>query len=165
MAEMEANLIQIISACAIIGASSIPLHFALKIKADKQRILSSLLFIALLAYAIHSLLEAFELFNYNIFAKICFIIAAFGLMTSYSVYQVKTNHVLIGGVFGIAMMAAFGAWMTAELAEAVILTNEEYHEIVDNIASTVMAGFGIFLIARFLWLRSIMPVEPSYTRS
>jgi hypothetical protein len=163
---METNLVQIMSACMIIGASLIPLHFALRIKADKQRILSSLLFIALLAYAVHSLLESFELFNYYIFAKVCFIISAFGLMASYSVFQVKTNHVLVGGVFGIAMIAAFGTWMAAELAEAVIiLTNEESHEMVENIGAAMMAGFGVFLIARFFWLKNIMPIEPRYTRS
>jgi hypothetical protein len=164
--EMETNLIQIISACVIIGASLIPLRFALRIKVDKQRILSSLLFIALVAYTIFSLLESFGFVNYNIFAKISFIVFAFGLMTSYFIYQLKANHVIVGGVFGIAMIVAFGTWMAIELAEATILMDdEESHEIAENVGSIVMMGFGIFLITRFFWLRSIMPIEPKYTRN
>ena len=161
---METNLVQIISAFVIIGASSIPLHFALKIKADKQRILSLLLLIALLAYAIHSLLESFEFINYQIFAKVCLIISALGLMTSYFFYQLKTKHALLGGIFGVAMIAAFGTWMAGELAEAIIFTIE-FNEILDNISSTIMAGFGIFLIVRFFWLRRIVPIESKAVRN
>jgi len=161
--DMEANFVQIISAFVIIGASSIPLHFALRIKADKQRILSLLLLIALLAYAAHSLLESFEFINYQIFAKVCLIISALGLMTSYFFYQVETKHALIGGIFGVAMIAAFGTWMAGELAEAFIFTNAP-NEILDNISSTITPGFGIFLIARFFWLRSITPIESKTVR-
>jgi hypothetical protein len=161
---MEANFVQIISAFVIIGTSSIPLHFALKINADKQRILSLLLLIALLAYAAHSILESFEFIDYQIFGKVCFIISALGLMTSYFFYQVKTKHTPIGGIFGVAMIVAFGTWMAGELAEAIIFTNES-NEILDNISSTIMAGFGIFLIARFFWLRSIIPIESKAVRN
>jgi hypothetical protein len=32
-------------------------------------------------------------------------------MVAYSILQIKSSHVLIGGIFGIAMMASFGVWM------------------------------------------------------
>ena len=167
---MEVNfLIQIISVLIVLAASSIPIHFALKIKTERQRILSLLLFAALIAYSIHSLLESFELVNYQVFTKLCFIVSAFGLMAAYSFYQVRANHVLIGGIFGIAMIAAFGMWMVGELVEAIAITPTEDGEYgiktIDNISSIVMAGFGIFLIARLFWLRSVMPIEPKYVRS
>jgi hypothetical protein len=157
------------SVLIVLAASSIPIHFTLKIKTERQRILSSLLFAALIAYSIHSLLESFELVNYQVFTKLCFIVSAFGLMAAYSFYQVRTNHVLIGGIFGIAMIAAFGMWMVGELIEAIAITPTEDGEYgvksIDSISSIVMAGFGIFLIARFFWLKSVMPIEPKYVRS
>ncbi|HEY1248872.1 MAG TPA: hypothetical protein VGE97_07795 [Nitrososphaera sp.] len=166
------SLIQIISVLLVLTASSIPIHFAIKIKNERQRILSSLLFAALIAYSIHTLLESFELVNYQMFTRLCFIVAAFGLMTAYSLYQFRTNHALIGGLFGIAMIVAFGIWMGGELVEAITLnaipaTEDMENGImaIDSITSTVMAGFGIFLIARFLWLKSSMPIEPKYLRS
>ena len=173
MDKLEENfLIQIISVLIVLASSSIPIHFALKIKTERQRILSSFLFAALIAYSIHSLLESFELVNYQVFTKLCFILSAFGLMAAYSFYQFRTNHALIGGIFGIAMTAAFGMWMGGELVEAIIITitpateDGEYGIMtIDSISSIVMAGFGIFLIARFFWLRSNMPIEPKYLRS
>ena len=169
MDNLEANLIQTISAFVVLAASSVPFHFALRIKTERQRILSSLLIAALIAYSIHSLLESFELVSYQVFTKLCFIVAAFGLMAAYSFYQVKTNRALIGGVFGIAMMAAFGTWMAGELVEAIAIPPTEDGEygmrIIDTMSSIVMAGFGIFLVARFFWLRSVIPIEPRYVRS
>jgi hypothetical protein len=161
------------SVLIVLAASSIPIYFALKIKTERQRILSSLLFVALIAYSIHSLLESFELVNYQLFTKLCFIVSAFGLMAAYAFYQFRTNHALIGGVFGIAMMAAFGMWMVGELIEAITITtittpteDGEYGvKSIDRISSIVMAGFGIFLIARLFWLRSVMPIEAKYMRS
>jgi hypothetical protein len=170
---LEENfLIQIISVLIVLAASSIPIHFALKIKTERQRILSSLLFAALVAYSIHSLLESFELVNYQVFTKLCFILSAFGLMAAYSFYQFRTNHALIGGTFGIAMIAAFGMWMVGELVEAITITTTPATEdkvygikTIDIISSIVVAGFGIFVIGRFFWLRSILPFEPKYMRS
>jgi hypothetical protein len=159
------------SVLIVLAASSIPIYFALKIKTERQRILSSLLFAALIAYSIHSLLESFELVNYQVFTKLCFIVAAFGLMAAYSLYQLRTNHALIGGIFGIAMIVAFGMWMVGELVEAITITTTPNEEVeygiktIDSISSMAMAGFGIFLIARFFWLRSVMPIEPKYVRS
>jgi hypothetical protein len=162
-------LIQIMSVFIVLVASSIPTYFALKIKTERQRILSSLLLAALISYCIHSLLESFELVNYQVFTRLCFIVAAFGLMTAYSLYQFRTNHALIGGIFGIAMIAAFGMWMVGELIEAIAITPTEDGEYgvksIDSISSIVMVGFGIFLIARFFWLRTVMPIEPKHVRS
>jgi hypothetical protein len=170
MVKLEVNfLIQIMSVFIVLVASSIPTYFALKIKTERQRILSSLLLAALISYCIHSLLESFELVNYQVFTRLCFIVAAFGLMTAYSLYQFRTNHALIGGIFGIAMIAAFGMWMVGELIEAIAITPTEDGEYgvksIDSISSIVMVGFGIFLIARFFWLRTVMPIEPKYMRS
>jgi Zn-dependent protease len=173
MDNLEENFsLQIISVIIVLAASSIPIHFALKIKTERQRVLSLLLFAALIAYSIHSLLESFELVNYQVFTKLCFILSAFGLMAAYSFYQFRTNHALIGGIFGIAMIAAFGMWMVGELVEAIIITTTSTTEdgeygikTIDSISSTVMAGFGIFLITRFFWLKNVMPIEPKYLRS
>jgi len=172
----ETFLIQTISVLIVLIASSIPIHFALKIKTERQRVLSSFLFAALIAYSIHSLLESLELVNYQVFTKLCFIVSAFGLMAAYSFYQFRTNHALIGGIFGIAMIGAFGIWMVGELVEAITISttppatttgeHEEYSiRTIDSISSIVMAGFGIFLIARFFWLKNVMPIEPKYLRS
>ena len=95
-------------------------------------------------------------------------------MAAYSFYQFRTNHALIGGIFGVAMIAAFGMWMVGELVEAITITTTpspttedgEYGiRTIDSISSISMAGFGIFLIARFFWLRNVMPIEPKYLRS
>jgi hypothetical protein len=154
------GLIQLIFLTIVFAASSIPLYFVMNIKTESQRILSLLLFTALLTYGIHSMLESFEVIDYDIFAKVCFIVSAFGLMVAYSILQIKSSHVLIGGIFGIAMMVSFGIWMTGELLEATLFVSEgEEHEIIDHISSGVMAGFGIFIVVRFLWLRRIVFVE------
>lgn len=169
------ELIQVISAGVAFAASCIPLYFAIKVKHESQRILSSLLFVALLAYGFHSMLESFEIINYDFFAKVCFIISAFGLMVSYSIFQLKRSHALIGGIFGIAMMASFAVWMAGELFEAIVITTttkeqveegeegeEQRHrpdEIIDSISSLVMSGFGVFLIFRFFWLRKAATLE------
>ncbi len=154
------ELMQFIFTSVVCSASIIPLYFAINIKSESQRIISLLLFTALLAYGIHSLLESFEVINYDIFVKLCFIISACGLIVAYSIFQLKSSHVLIGGMFGIALVTSFGVWMVGELLEATLFTAEgEQHEIIDRISSSVMAGFGIFIIVRFLWLRRIVFVE------
>lgn len=154
------ELIQFIVPVVVFTASIIPLYFVVKIRNESQRFLSALLFIALLAYGIHSLLESFEVLNYDIFIKLCFIVSASGLLVAYTFLQLKSSHGLIGGIFGIAMMASFGVWMAGELLESTIFAAEgKQHEIVDLISSIVMGGFGIFIIVRFMWLRRIMFIE------
>ena len=50
--------------------------------------------------------------------------------------------------------------MAGEFLEATLFVTEgEEHEIIDLISSGVMAGFGIFIIVRFLWLRRIVFIE------
>jgi hypothetical protein len=41
------------------------------------------------------------------------------------ILQFRANHVLIGGLFGIAMIASFGTWMTDELVESFVVTEED----------------------------------------
>jgi hypothetical protein len=145
------ELIQLIAPGVVFAASIIPLYFAVKTRNEGQRILSSLLFIASLAYGIHSLLESFEVINFDMFVKLCFIVSAFGLMVAYFFPQLKSSNGLIRGIFGIVMMVSFGVWMVGELLESTIIVAEgEQHEIVDLISSVVMGGFGIFIIVRFL---------------
>jgi hypothetical protein len=114
------------------------------------------------------MLESFEIINYDLFAKVCFIISAFGLMISYSIFQLKRSHALIGRIFGVAMIASFAVWMAGELSEAIVTetTKEEEeqrqhhpHETIDSISSLVMSGFGVFLIVRFFWLRKTATLE------
>ena len=156
---MEMYLMQLAFTSIVFAASIVPLYFAVNLRSESQRIISLFLFIALLAYGIHSLLESFEVINYDIFVKLCFIISACVLIIAYSILQLKSSHVLIGGMFGIAMIISFGVWMVGELLEATFFTTEEQHEIMDQISSGAMAGFSIFIIVRFLWLRRIVYVE------
>lgn len=153
------ELIQFISPGVVFAASFIPLYFAINIKAERQRILSLLLFTALIAYGIHSLMESFDVISYDMFAKLCFIISACGLMIAYAFLQLKSSRVFIGGIFGIAMVTSFGIWMIGELLEATLIVTGEKHETIDLISSGVMTGFGVFIIVRFLWLRSVVFVE------
>lgn len=162
---MEINLIQITSAFIVLLSSSVPFYFAMKVKDGRQRILSSLLLAALIAYSIHSLFEAFGFDNHQVFTKICFVVAAFGLMASYIFFQIRKNHVIIGGIFGMVMMASFGTWFVGEIFNSFFVTGVENNEIIKYINSIVMTGFGIFLIARFLWLRSITPIDSKYLNS
>ena len=58
------------------------------------------------------------------------------------------------------MIASFGVWMAGELLEATyFVTEEQQREIIDLISSGAMAGFGIFIIVRFLWLRKFVFIE------
>src|SRR5205085_11701757 len=122
------------------------------------------LLIVLAAYSVHSLIEAFQLLgsNYQLFAKSYFIVSAFGLMLSYSFYQMKVKHAVIGGIYGIAMVASFGTWMIGEVFESIVYMNANSIEIIENISSVVMASFGIFLIGRYLWLRSAVTIPSKY---
>lgn len=155
---MEINLIQIASACIVLVSTLVPLYFMLCIKAERQRLLSVILFIVLQAYVVHSLIEAFGLLDsaFQVFIKVCFVVAAFGLMVSYSFFQIRAKHSLVGGIFGAAMLLAFAAWMTVELAEATTMFD---NESIESIGSVVMAGFAVFIIARYFWLRSTVLLE------
>jgi hypothetical protein len=77
-------------------------------------------------------------------------------MAAYCFFQVKAKRTLISGIFGLAMMLSFGSWMAGELIESTSFFN---HETIEYIASIPMAEFGIFLIARFFWLRNIVLLE------
>lgn len=155
---METNLIQIISACIVLASSLVPLYFILGIRTERQRLLSVILFVVLQAYVVHALIESFDLVssNYQDFAKVCFIISAFGLMASYSFFQVKTKHTLVGGIFGTVMIASIGVWMIGELVEVIFAPE---HAVMEYVGSIPVAVFGIFLIARFFWLRNLLFLE------
>jgi hypothetical protein len=154
------EFIHLVFLALVFAASIIPLYLAINIRTESQRILSILLFISLVTYGIHSLLESFEVINYDIFAKLCFIVSAIGVIVAYFFLQLKNSHVLIGGIFGVVMIISFLVWMTIEFLEAtLIVAEDEQYEIMDLISSGVMGGFGIFIIARFMWLRKIMFIE------
>jgi hypothetical protein len=152
------EIIQIISASLILAASVIPLYFVLMIRTKKQKILSSFLFIALLTYGIHTILESVEVIDYSLFTKICLFASVFGLIVSYSFFQIRHSNVIIGGLFGLAMMISFGIWMIGELFEAVV-EEDEFTESFEYISHGVMTGFGIFLIIRSFWIRNIIHIE------
>jgi hypothetical protein len=152
------EIIQIISASLILAASVIPLYFVLMIRTKKQKILSSFLIIALLTYGIHTILESVEVIDYSLFTKICLFASVFGLIVSYSFFQIRHSNVIIGGLFGLAMMISFGIWMIGELFEAVV-EEDEFTESFEYISHGVMTGFGIFLIIRFFWIRNIIHIE------
>ena len=84
--------------------------------------------------------------------------SVFSLIISYSFFQIRHSNVIVGGIFGLVMMISFGIWMTSELYEA-IAGGEEFTESVEYISHGVMTGFGVFLIARFFWIRKIIRLE------
>ena len=145
------EIIPIISVSIILAASLIPLYFVLRIRTKQQKILSAFLFTALLVYAIHTLLESLEIINYSLFTKICLIVSAFGLIISYSFFQIRHSNTIIGGIFGLVMMISFGIWMIGEVFES-ITGLEEFTESVEFVSHGVMTGFGIFLIYDFYGL-------------
>jgi hypothetical protein len=49
--------------------------------------------------------------------------------------------------------------MVGELLEAIFIVTGEQHETIDLTSSGMMTGFDVFIIVRFLWLRSIVFVE------
>jgi hypothetical protein len=112
----------------------------------------------LLTYGIHTVLESVEIIDYSLFTKICLIVSAFGLIISYSFFQIRDSNTIIGGIFGLAMMISFGIWMTGELFEAIV-EGYEFTEDVEYISHGVMTGFGIFLIMRFFWIRNTIHIE------
>ena|SRR5215212_62615 len=155
---MEMEIIPIISASIIFVASLIPLYFLLRVRTKQQKILSLFLFIAMLTYGSHTILESVEVIDYSLLTKICLIASAFGLIVSYSFFQIRHSNVIIGGLFGLMMMISFGIWMIGELLEAIV-EEEEFTESVEYISQGVMTGFGIFLITRFFWIRNIIHIE------
>jgi hypothetical protein len=56
------------------------------------------------------------------------------------------------------MMTSFGIWMTGELFEAIV-GGYEFTENIEYISHGVKTGFGVFLIARFFWIRKIVHLE------
>lgn len=48
--------------------------------------------------------------------------------------------------------------MTGELFEAIV-GGYEFTENIEYISHGVMIGFGVFLIARFFWIRKIIRLE------
>ena len=160
---MEANLLELVSAGVVLSASSIPIYLIYSVRAQRQRLLSSILLAALLNFAALSILESFELTNYQIVAKLFFITSALFLVVTYFVFQLRANHVLVGGLFGVAMIVAFGTWIAGEIVEVSYLSGEN-SKTLDSITSMLMAGFGGFLFARYFWLRSIMPIETKHLK-
>jgi hypothetical protein len=153
-----------ISASAAVVASSVPLNFILKVKADRQRILSAILFTALIAYASHTYLESSGLLNYQLLTRICFVVSALGLVAAYSFYQIRSNHPVIAGAFGAAMVSSFAIWMVAELIEPAT-TSVIQAQTLEFAGSSAMAGLAVFVLARFFWLRSIAPIRTGQLRS
>ena len=55
------------------------------------------------------------------------------LIVSYSFFQIRHSNVIIGGLFGLAMMISFGIWMISELFEA-IAEEEELQKVLSILA-------------------------------
>lgn len=145
------EILQIISVCAVILASIIPLYFAFKVRTNREILLSSiLLFSALISYGIGIIIENFaEDFEVPLL-QICLVAAVIGTMASYIVIQKRHSHSLIGGIFGIVMLSVFGSLLVGE-----ILGNLQPNFIpIKYFNSSLMIGFGIFIIIRFFWLRN-----------
>jgi len=139
---LEVNsLIQIISVLIVLAASSIPIHFALKIKTERQRILSSFLFAALIAYSIHTLLESFELVNYQVFTRLCFIVAAFGLMTAIILFVYGIIPTLQPSEFGRVYAAYGGIFIVSAIVWGRIVDKKkpDRYEIIGSMVAVIGA--------------------------
>lgn len=91
-----------------------------------------------------------------IILEVCFVAAVVGTVVSYVIFQKRNYNVMIGGIFGIAMLAVFGMWLIGEMIEAFILDD---NTAAIYLNSSVMIGFGIFIFARFFLLRRNLQLE------
>lgn len=91
-----------------------------------------------------------------IILEVCFVAAVVGTVVSYVIFQKRNYNVMIGGIFGIAMLAVFGTWLIGEMIEAFILDD---NTAAIYLNSSVMIGFAIFIFARFFLLRRNLQLE------
>lgn len=145
------EILQIISVCAVILASIIPLYFVFKVKTNREVLLSSiLLFSALIAYGIGVIVENFAEDIEGPLFQICLVAAVIGTMASYIIIQKRHSHSLIGGMFGMVMLSVFGALLIGE-----IVGNLQPNFMpIKYFNSFLMIGFGLFIITRYFWLRN-----------
>ena len=149
--------LQIASTIIVLLASVIPFYMGIKVRANKQILLSSILLVSvLLTFGIHTIVESLWLNNFAWILKICFAASVIGTILSYTIFQKRTYHTLISGVFGIAILSVFITWMVGEIVENFIPI---YSASAKDVTSTVMIGFGILIFARFFWLKRIFGVQ------
>ena len=146
--------VQIASALVAFAASSVPFYFLLKIKSKKQVILSSFLAATLVVFGIHAIIETLEMLEDDIILQICFVVSLSCLIAIYYVFKTRKPY-SFNGAFGVVMIIVFGIWATTEILENYIPSKES----LDALNSAVMIGFGIFVIARFLWSRKAILYE------
>lgn len=53
---------------------------------------------------LHNKLASMEVINCDMVTRICFIVSVIEVMIAYLFLQLKSSHVLIGGIFEITMM-------------------------------------------------------------
>jgi hypothetical protein len=76
------------------------------------------------------------------------------LIATYYVFKTKKPY-SFNGAFGVVMTLVFGIWTATEILENYIPSKES----LDVLNSAAMIGFGIFIIARFLWSRKTILYE------
>lgn len=149
--------LQIASATIILLASVIPIYFAIKVKTNKQILLSSILLVSVLVtYGIHAIVESLWQNNFALIFEICFAASIIGTILSYIIFHKKTSHTLVSGIFGLAILTVFVTWMIGEIVETFLPI---YGAAAENLTSSVMIGFGILLFARFFWLKRILDAQ------
>jgi len=149
--------LQIASTTIILLASVIPFYIGIKVRANKQILLSSILLVSiLLTYGIHSIVESLLLNNFALIFEICFAASVIGTILSYTIFQKRSLHSLVSGIFGIAILSVFVTWMAGEMVENFIPI---YSSAAKDLTSLVMIGFGTLIFARFFWLKRIFGVQ------
>jgi len=150
--------LQIASTTIILLASVIPFYIGIKVRANKQILLSSILLVlVLVTYGIHSIVESLWHNNFALIFEICFAASVTGTILSYSIFQKRSSHTLVSGIFGIAILSVFVTWMVGEIVENFLPI---YSAAAEDLTSSVMIGFGILIFARFFWLKRILGVQP-----
>jgi hypothetical protein len=146
--------IQIASAVVAFAASSVPFYFLFKIKSKKQVVLSSFLAATLIVFGIHSIIETMGMLEDGTILQMCFVVSLSCLIATYYVFKTKKPY-SFNGAFGVVMTLVFGIWTATEILENYIPSKES----LDVLNSAAMIGFGIFIIARFLWSRKTILYE------
>ncbi|MEX0855039.1 MAG: hypothetical protein WD018_04650 [Nitrosopumilaceae archaeon] len=149
--------LQIASATIILLAAVIPLYFAIKVKTNKQILLSSILLTSVLVtYGIHAILESVWHNSFALIFEICFAASIVGTILSYTIFHQRTSHALVSGIFGLAILSVFVTWMVSEIVENFLPV---YSAAARDLTSSVMIGFGILIFARFFWLKRILGIQ------
>ena len=148
---VEEMIIPAMSAAMVLLSAMIPLYFIIKVRHNRKVLISSIMLIAILvSYAFHAILELVWQENYELI-RICFIVSITGTILTYFLLNKKQKTFPILGIYGISIFLVFAIWIGSETIKLFV---PSYTIVATYCISIAMIGFGILLVARFLWLRN-----------